>query len=106
MGSLLGKDHNHPQPTQKYFESLIYFKLNNLKKNKSILIESESSKIGNVFLPSMLLNRIENSPSIDIRTSINARIDFLLNDYSKFIIKKNSFNKFFLYAKKKLGRKV
>ena len=105
-GSLLGKDHTKPQPSQKLFESLLYYKLKNFNKNKPILIESESSKIGNLFLPSGLVTRIENSPCIDIYTSLNARIEFLLKDYSKFILKKNSFKELFLYAQIKLGSKA
>ena len=90
----------------KLFESLLYYKLKNFNKNKPILIESESSKIGNLFLPSGLVTRIENSPCIDIYTSLNARIEFLLKDYSKFILKKNSFKELFLYAQIKLGSKA
>ncbi len=105
-GSLLGKHPNQEQPSQKLFESLIYFELRKLKKNKPVFVESESSKIGNLFLPSNLLFKIENSPCIDIETNIDARASFLVKDYSKFILKKNSFNELFAYANTKLGREI
>ena len=105
-GSLLGKYPKSSQPSQKYFESLIYFELKKLRKNKPVLVESESSKIGNLYLPSNLLYKIENSPCIDIESNINARASYLVKDYSKFILKKNSFNELFLYASSKLGKKV
>ncbi len=105
-GSLLGKYPTCAQPSQKLFESLIYFELKKLKKNKPVFIESESSKIGNLYLPSNLLYKIENSPCIDIESSIDARSSYLVKDYSKFILKKNSFNELFLYASSKLGKEI
>ncbi len=105
-GSLLGKLPKSSQPSQKYFESLIYFELKKLRKNKPVLVESESSKIGNLYLPSNLLYKIENSPCIDIESNIDARASYLVKDYSKFILKKNSFNELFLYASSKLGKEV
>ena len=57
-------------------------------------------------MPSNLLYKIENSPCIDIESNINARASYLVKDYSKFILKKNSFNELFLYASSKLGKEV
>ena len=37
---------------------------------------------------------------------LEARASYLVKDYSKFILKKNSFNELFLYASKKLGKEV
>lgn len=105
-GSLLGKDINAPQPTQKYFESLIYQKIAQFNKKQSIIIESESSKIGNLYLPSKMIRKIETSPCIDLLADEKARADFLVNDYSKFILEKNSFKEFFSHAKKKLGNQI
>ncbi len=105
-GSLLGKHPKIKQPTQKFFESLLFYEFYNLKKNKPIFIESESSKIGNLFLPSALISKIENSSCIDIETTVEARSSFLIKDYSKFILDKNSFDELFTYARTKLGRKV
>ncbi len=105
-GSLLGKDLKHPQPSQKYFESLLYNKLNSFKKNKPILIESESSKIGKLFLPSLLLKQIENSQCIDINASLEARTEFLVKDYSNFVKNKNNFTELFSHAKIRLGKSI
>ena len=85
---MLGKHPKSAQPSQKYFESLIYFELKKFRKNKPIIVESESSKIGNLYLPSNLLYKIENSPCIDIKSNIDARASYLVKDYSKFILKK------------------
>ncbi len=105
-GSLLGNIPNVIQPSQKYFESLIYHKLKEFKCKKNILIESESSKIGEVFLPKELIKKIKNSPFIEIAASIVNRSNFLCKDYEEFLKEKDSFKKFFLHANKKLGYKI
>ena len=83
---------------------MLLHEFNKLNKNKYIFIESESSKIGNLFLPSTLLSKIENSPCIDIETTVEANM-FLVKDYNKFVLNKNSFNGYFL-TQKKLGKDV
>ena len=49
-GSLLGKINNLEQPTQPFFESKILEKIKTFNFNKSIIIEAESSKIGNLLI--------------------------------------------------------
>ena len=105
-GSLLGSNPNVSQPSQKLFESQIYIELKKIKEKKPIFIESESSKIGNLFLPSILLNKIKTSPAIEINSTINSRVNFLLKDYKTYIHKKNSFTELFTHAKSKLGNKI
>ena len=105
-GSLLGSNPNMSQPSQKLFESQIYIELKKIKEKKPIFIESESSKIGNLFLPSILLSKIKTSPAIEINSTINSRVNFLLKDYKNYINKKNSFSELFTHAKSKLGNKI
>ena len=105
-GSLLGYIPNKTQPSQKYFESLIYFKLKKLNKNEKIFIESESSKIGNLYLPNVILNKIKTCPAIEVNAKIEARISFLLKDYKTYIKQENSFSKLFSHAKYKVGDKI
>jgi tRNA 2-selenouridine synthase len=105
-GSLLGSNPYMSQPSQKLFESQIYIELKKIKEKKPIFIESESSKIGNLFLPSILLNKIKSSPAIEINSNINSRVNFLLKDYKTYLNQKNSFSELFTYAKSKLGSKV
>ena len=105
-GSLLGNYPNIPQPSQKFFESLLYYEFKKLKKNTSVFIESESSKIGDLFLPSKLIEKIENSPCIEIKSTVENRASFLVKDYKNFILKKNSFNKLFTHANTRLGKNI
>ena len=104
-GSLLGSIPNVNQPSQKLFESLIYIELKKIRDKTPIFIESESSKIGNLFLPSGILQKIKTSPSIEINSTINSRVNFLLKDYKAYINKKNSFLELFIHAKSRLGDK-
>ena len=105
-GSLLGSIPNKEQPSQKLFESNIYLSLKNAKNRKKIFIESESSKIGSLFLPQIILNKIKTSPAIEIYADIDQRVKFLLKDYSKYIKDKNSFKELFLHAKNKVSTKT
>ena len=105
-GSLLGSVPNIAQPSQKQFESFIYIELKQIKKNKPIFIESESSKIGNLFLPSIFLKKIKTSPAIEINSTISSRVHFLLRDYKSYINQKNSFSQLFKHAKSKVGLKT
>ena len=59
-----------------------------------------------MFLPSILLNKIKTSPAIEIDSTINSRVNFLLKDYKTYIHKKNSFTELFTHAKSKLGNKI
>ena len=104
-GSLLGSIPNISQPSQKLFESLIYITLKKIKDKTPIFIESESSKIGNLFLPSVILQKIKTSPCITINSTVNSRVNFLLKDYKAYINQKNSFLELFTHAKSRLGEK-
>ena len=64
------------------------------------------SKIGNLFLPSKLIEKIENSPCIEIKSTVENRASFLVKDYKNFILKKNSFNKLFTHANTRLGKDI
>ncbi len=103
-GSLLGNIPKFNQPSQKLFESRLYFQLKSIKNRKLIFIESESSKIGNLYLPQILLNKIKNSPAIEISADLNARIMYLINDYKNYLVQDNSFIKLFKYADSKIGK--
>ena len=84
-GSLLGRNIDKNQPTQKYFESLIYSKLIEFNFKKKVYIEAESSKIGQLHIPKELWKNMLSSKKIQIKTPIHNRIKFLLNDYDYMI---------------------
>ena len=53
-GSLLGKEINKKQHSQRYFETLLHNSISKLDSNYPVYLESESSKIGNLHIPNKL----------------------------------------------------
>ena len=80
-GSLLGKIPDLIQPSQKYFESLIFNKIKMLNLKQKIYVEAESSKIGNIHIPKSIWKKMVNSPRVEISASLELRATFLVNDY-------------------------
>ena len=80
-GSLLGKIPDLIQPSQKFFESLIFNKIQNLNLKDKIYIEAESSKIGNIHIPKSIWKKMINSPRIEISANVELRAKFLVSDY-------------------------
>ena len=80
-GSLLGRIENHAQPTQRLFESTLHAELMKLNPMQPVYVESESSRIGNIQLPSSIWKRIVIAPMISIKTPVAARARYLLSEY-------------------------
>ena len=80
-GSLLGKIPDLIQPSQKFFESLIFNKIQNLNLKDKIYVEAESSKIGNIHIPKSIWKKMIKSPRIEISANIELRAKFLVSDY-------------------------
>ena len=80
-GSLLGKIPDLIQPSQKYFESLVFDKITKLNLKKKIYIEAESSKIGNIHIPKSIWKKMIISPRIEISANVGLRANFLVKDY-------------------------
>lgn len=84
-GSLLGEAPDQPQPSQKYFESLLASEIAKLDENRITWIEAESNKIGRIHCPQSLWENMRQSPIIRIEAGIEQRVQFLLNDYPHFV---------------------
>lgn len=80
-GSLLGKIPGFEQPSQKLFESRLFYELKKLDLRKNIYVEAESSKIGNLHIPKSIWSKMIKSPRIEIKADIKLRSNFLLKDY-------------------------
>jgi tRNA 2-selenouridine synthase len=78
-GSLLGGI--GPQPSQKAFESEIAGQLCRMDPNRPILIEAESSKIGERLIPPMLWSAMRAAPRIEITAPVAARAVYLARIY-------------------------
>mgnify|MGYP001027455431 CR=1 FL=1 len=79
-GSLLG-DVNGGQPSQRKFESRLYHALAALPSDQPVWIESESANLGRLTIPAPLMEQIFQSPRVELNSTLEARVEFLLKDY-------------------------
>ena len=84
-GSVLGVLPGQPQPSQKWFETLLLQAISACDPARPIYVEAESRKIGRLHVPEMLLERIRQGERLDVEASLAARVDFLLTDYDYFL---------------------
>jgi tRNA 2-selenouridine synthase len=84
-GSVIGAIPDVPQPTQKFFDSLLQEKLSTLTPDRPVWVEAESKKVGKVQLPSALLETMHASPTIIRLTAPMAqRVMMWREDYRHF----------------------
>lgn len=87
-GSLLGEEWQgkvSPQPSQKYFETLLLQQLQKFNCNQPVWVESESQKIGQIYLPQSLWNKMQQASCVEIQLSIAVRVQFLLKTYPHLV---------------------
>jgi tRNA 2-selenouridine synthase len=84
-GSLLGDDPSRDQPSQRLFESYLYRDLSCLDPGRPVLVEAESSRIGNCQIPQGFWRRMRDAAQIHIKASLESRIDFLIRDYPHLV---------------------
>lgn len=80
-GSLLGALPGVPQPSQKRFETLIATALESLDLSRPLYVEGESARIGRLSLPLPLVARMRAAPCIEVESTPEARLAYLLRDY-------------------------
>ncbi|MEX0306603.1 MAG: tRNA 2-selenouridine(34) synthase MnmH [Ruegeria sp.] len=83
-GSLLGEMPGG-QPTQKAFESALAAALTGLDIARPVIVEAESSKIGNLILPPSLWSALCSAPRIQITAPIAARTEYLVSAYDDIL---------------------
>lgn len=83
--SVLGAIPGQPQPTQKHFDSLVWDVLRRFDPAHPVYVESESKKVGNVAVPASLVERMRESPCIDVSLPIDERVALLMEDYDFFV---------------------
>lgn len=84
-GSVFGGDPEDPQPAQKRFESLIYDEISQFDPEDPVFVEAESAKIGRLNLPNPIWQQMKDSPVIEIDSPLEARTDYLTEDYSEWL---------------------
>jgi tRNA 2-selenouridine synthase len=81
-GSVLGAVPGRPQPSQKGFETQLMHRLSGLDPARRVWVEAESRRIGRITVPEPLLQRLRESPVVEIAASPTARLAYLLSDYA------------------------
>lgn len=106
-GSLLGEEWTGEpaaQPSQKYFESLLLHQLQKFEPSKTVWVESESNKIGRVYLPQSLWQKMKQASCIEIQLPLAARVQFLLQEYPHLVTHSNVLKAKLELLKSRYGR--
>ncbi len=90
-GSVLGNEPNIEQPSQKGFETALWNALRFLDPSRPVLVESESKKVGGVHIPDALMEKIRNGACMELRSSAETRVSWLIREYHHFLSDTNNF---------------
>jgi len=82
-GSLFGA--MGPQPSQKAFEGALAFAIAALDPARPVVVEAESSKVGNCFLPPEIWKAMQAAPRVAIEAARGARAGYLVEAYSDLV---------------------
>ncbi len=82
-GSLFGA--MGPQPSQKAFESRLALALAALDPTRPVVVEAESSKIGNCRLPPEIWKAMQRAPRVALRATVAARAAYLTRAYADMV---------------------
>ena len=84
-GSVLGGLPNEPQPSQKSFETQLWHRMQGFDAARPVYIESESRKIGQLQVPTTLLERMRKDSRVVMLTMPDdGRVQLLLEEYGFF----------------------
>jgi tRNA 2-selenouridine synthase len=84
-GSLFGAFHEAAQPPQKRFESALLAAIEALDARRPVVIEAESSKVGDLNLPPMLWKAMVAAPRIVLHAPREARAAYLVEAYGDIV---------------------
>ena len=73
-----------PQPSQKFYETCIYQKLNDFNNKKDIWVEAESIKVGKLSIPSKIWKIMPLGKNVKLNATIDERTKYILKDYKYF----------------------
>ncbi len=82
-GSAFGALGLPPQPGNEQFISDIGWKICGMKKGRRIWVEDESSMIGSLHLPEVVVGRLSTSPFVYLQTDFEQRIRELVREYGQ-----------------------
>ncbi len=82
--SVLGVIPGQPQPTQKAFETRLWDALRRFDPTRTVFVEAESKKVGNLTVPDSLMAAMRASPCVRLELSLAHRVQLLMEDYAHF----------------------
>ena len=104
-GSLLGALPGRPQPGQRLFESRLLAGLDALDPSRPVLIEAESSKVGERMVPPALWRLMTRAPRIRIAAPAPARVAYLMSAYADTVADREAHDAALSRLPLRLGRK-
>jgi tRNA 2-selenouridine synthase len=104
-GSLFGARPGRPQPSQKMFESRLIVELERLEPGQPVIVEAESSKIGEIVLPPALWQAMTGAPRIQLFAPREARVRYLLSAYADIALDRDALKKALAALPGRHGRK-
>ena len=84
-GSVLGDLPGEAQPSQKMFDSLVWRALTRLDPLRPVFVEAESKKIGQLQVPSRLLERMREGECLRLEVPTPERVRYLIAEYRHFL---------------------
>jgi tRNA 2-selenouridine synthase len=84
-GSVLGDLPGEPQPSQKMFDSRVWWALTGFDASRPIFVEAESKKIGQLQVPARLLERIRAGECLRLEVPAPERVRYLIGEYRHFL---------------------
>ncbi|MCM0610421.1 MAG: tRNA 2-selenouridine(34) synthase MnmH [Ideonella sp. WA131b] len=90
-GSVLGLVPGQRQPSQKAFETALWQVLATLDPTRPVFAEGESRTIGRLRVPEALLLALRAARVWRVNMAMDARVDFLLDDYAHFVVDTEAF---------------
>jgi len=82
-GSVLGALPS-PQPSQKRFETRLWWTLRQFDAARPVFVESESRKVGQLRLPDTLIEHMRSAECVRLQLDIDARVRLLREEYAHF----------------------
>lgn len=83
-GSVLGQLPDRPQPSQKMFESRLLEKLAGLDPARTVYVEGESKKIGQLQVPDALMRAMRAAECVLLDADVATRVALLIEEYRHF----------------------
>jgi tRNA 2-selenouridine synthase len=83
--SVLGAIPGVPQPSQKHFDTRVWAQLRQFDPARPVFVESESKKVGNVAVPTALMDAMRTSPCLNLVLADPLRVELLMQDYDYFV---------------------